>query len=141
MVSRPRARDSLEAGHDRDDALSQRLAKAALSPPDPRLVWVVSVMMPAWLPVNEAAHASSAKPCTTGHRDPLACGHSIRAHGPGAPAHVFGEPDQSVGGLAHGTDQTITLVPVTARAGDVVRHRPRIRSASPTEVPPVFLDN
>ena len=88
-------------------------------------MWSLSVMMPTWLPVNEAAvdaqlgqgHAQE------GHGDPLA----------GADQHVVlagrldaadgvGQADQVVGRLAHGAHHGHHLGALAPGAGDVIGH-------------------
>ena len=100
----------------------------------------VSVMMPAWEPVNDLAS------------DPeVGDGHGQQRHGDalaGGQQHVHlagrrvgrdppGQRDQVVGGVAHGGDDHHDVIPGEAEATTRSATR-RIRDASPTEVPPYF---
>ena len=88
-------------------------------------VWTASVMMPAWLPVNDVA--STPNPARAMHsrdiemRSPGAEQHVHLAHGLHA-ADVGSQPDQLVGGVAHGTDHDHHVIARTPGPGDVIGH-------------------
>ena len=88
-------------------------------------VWSVSVMIPAWLPVNETA--STPRSARAMHRSAI----EIRSPELTSMSYsragwtaltVVGQPDQVVGGLAHGADHDHHVVARTPGPGDVVGH-------------------
>ena len=87
------------------------------------MVCVVSVMMPAWLPVNEAAgtpsSASAMHNSAIEIRSPAGEQHVELPTRPD-PADVLGEPDEVVGGLAHRGDDDDDVVAGATCPGDVV---------------------
>ena len=88
------------------------------------MVCVVSVMMPAWLPVNEAAGTPSSASAMHSRdieiRSPAVSSMSSSRPGPHS-AHVLGEADEPVGGLAHGADHDDDIGATAPCAGDMVR--------------------
>ena len=124
----PLARDALEPGHDRDDALGERLAEPVSPHLQDASLGVGGVGDDARLAARERGgrHAElGERHAQKGHRDPLARGKqhvelTARPH----TAHVLGEADEPVGGLAHGAYDDNHVLAAAARAGDVVRHGP-----------------
>ena len=91
------------------------------------LVWVVSVMKPAWLPVNDSA--STPMSCSAMHssavalRSPAVISMSISR--PGRVSLTSdGQAQQLVGLLAHGADDDDDVVAPALGARDVIGHRP-----------------
>ena len=91
------------------------------------LPWMVSVMMPTWLPVKlTAAMPRSARAIVSSAADtrsPVVSSMSISRPGPGA-RHLAGEGDQVVGRLAHRRDDDDDVVAVALRDLHVLGHGP-----------------
>ena len=123
----PLHRDALEAGHDRAPVPAAR-AWRRRSPLTSRIlarVWSVSVMMPTWLPVKEAASTPrSARAMTSSDmeiRSPVLTSMSY-SRGGWVRADGVGQVDQVVGRLAHGADHGDDVGALAACPGDVVGH-------------------
>ena len=128
-------------------------------------MWLVSVMNPAWLPVNESAGDAEVVQRHAQQRRRLAlAGGDEHVHLParaGCRDTSVGQAEQLVGLLAHGADDHDDLVAPAAGAGDVVgdladalgvgdrraaelldeqRHgRERYRAAGPSQAVPSML--
>ena len=101
-------------------------------------------MMPAWLPVNDTASTPSSaramhKRAMEKSARPELTSMSYSRGGWTARRPRPPKPDQVVGGLAHGAHHGHDVVAAAAPGtGDAWSATARIRSASPTEVPPNF---
>ena len=138
-----RGRHALGAGDDGHlcRAASASRSRSARTSRILALVWLVSVMMPAWLPVNDVAatprSASAMHSSAMALRSPAVISMSISRPG-WAATPAFGEAEQLVGLLAHGADTTTTTSLPWRRVRATWSATARMRSASATEVPPNF---